>query len=193
MATNPTKAGAVTLLDFAKSIDPDGKTATVVELLNQTNEILLDMQWIEGNLATGHRTTIRTGLPSVVWRQLYKGVPASKSKRAQVDDTTGLLEARAEVDQEIADLNGNTAEFRLSEADAFLEAMNQSMAQTLIYGDVTVNPERFTGLAPRYSSLSAGNGQNILDAGGTGSNNASIWLVVWGPNTCHGIDRKSVV
>lgn len=190
MATLP-KAGAVTLLDFAKSIDPDGNTATVVELLNQSNEVLTDMKWIMGNLPTGHLTTVRTGLPAVVWRRLYKGVPAGKSQRAQVTDTCGMLEARSEVDQAVADLNGNTPDFRLSEAQAFLEAMNQAMTQTLFYGDVTVNPERFTGLSPRYSSLTAQNGINIVDAGGTGSDNTSMWLIVWSENTIAGIFPKN--
>lgn len=190
MATLP-KAGAVTLLDFAKSLDPDGNTATVVELLNQSNEVLTDMKWIMGNLSTGHMTTVRTGLPTVVWRRLYKGVPPGKSQRAQVTDTTGMLEARSEVDKAIADLADNVSAFRLSEAQAFLEAMNQAMTQTLFYGDVTVNPERFTGLAPRYSSLSAGNGGNIIDAGGSGSDNTSMWLIVWGENTITGIFPKN--
>ena len=43
MATLPSRAGAVTLLDFAKSLDPAGKTATVVELLTQTNAMLPDL------------------------------------------------------------------------------------------------------------------------------------------------------
>lgn len=189
MATLP-KAGAVTLLDIAKSLDPDGNTATVVELLGQSNEVITDMRWIEGNLPTGHLTTVRTGLPAVVWRRLYKGVPAGKSQRAQVTDTCGMLEARSEVDQAAADLNGNTSAFRLSEADAFLESMNQAFCQTLFYGDTTINPERFNGLAPRYSSLSAGNATNIIDAGGTGSDNASMWLLVWGENTVTGIYPK---
>ena len=109
MATLPSKSGAITLIDFAKSLDPDGKTATVVDLLSQTNEILTDMAFIEGNLPTGHRTTIRTGLPTATWRQLYGGVPASKSTRAQVDDVCGMLEARAEVDKDLYELNGNSA------------------------------------------------------------------------------------
>lgn len=189
MATLP-KAGAVTLLDFAKSIDPDGNTATVVELLQQTNEALLDMQFIEGNLPTGHRTTVRVGLPTVVWRQLYGGVPPSKTVRAQVDETIGMLETRSEVDVDAANLNGNIEQFRLSESKAFVEGMNQAAALTLFYGDVTINPERFTGLSPRYSSLSAGNAQNIIDAGGTGSNNSSVWLIVWSPETVTGIFPK---
>ena len=190
MATLPSKPGAVTLVDFANSIDPDGKTAKVAELLSQSNEILLDMQWIEGNLPTGHRASIRTGLPTATWRQLYGGVPASKSTRAQVDDTVGMLETRSEVDVDAANLNGNLEAFRLSEATAFVESLNQTFADTLIYGDQTVNPERFTGLAPRYSSLSAGNGKNIIDAGGASTDNTSIWLVVWGPQTITGIFPK---
>lgn len=189
MATLP-KSGAVTLLDIAKSLDPDGNTATVVELLNQSNEIITDMRWIEGNLPTGHLTTVRTGLPAVVWRRLYKGVPAGKSQRAQITDTCGMLEARSEVDVAAASLNGNTPEFRLSEADAFLEAMNQAFCQTVFYGDTTINPERFNGLAPRYSLLSAGNGTNIIDAGGAASDNTSVWLIVWGENTVTGIFPK---
>jgi hypothetical protein len=181
------RAGAVTLLDFAKSIDPNGSTARVIELLNQTNSILDDMLWVEGNLPTGHRTTVRTGLPTAVWRQLYQGVPASKSIRAQVDDACGMLETRSEVDKDLALLNGNTTQFRLSEGLAFVEGMNQAMAQTLFYGNTSVNPERFTGLAPRYSDSTALNGQNIIKMGGSANANTSIWLVVWDQNTCHGI------
>jgi hypothetical protein len=190
MATLPTKAGAVTLLDFAKSIDPNGKVSKVAELLTQSNEILLDMPFMEGNLPTGHRASIRTGLPTATWRKLYGGVPASKSTRAQVDDAVGMLETRSEVDKALADLNGNTSEFRLSEATAFVEGMNQTFADTLIYGDATVNEERFTGLAPRYNSLSAGNAKNIIDAGGSSTDNTSMWLIVWGSETITGIFPK---
>ena len=184
-------SGKVTLLDWAKSLDPDGSTATVVELLNQTNEILLDMPFMEGNLPTGHKTTVRTGLPTAIWRQMYQGVPPSKTVRAQIEDACGMLETRAELDKDVAALNGNDKSFRLLEAQAFLEAMNQSMAQTLIYGNTAVNPERFMGLAPRFSTISgAVNGQNIISAGGAGADNTSVWLVVWGKNTVIGLFPK---
>lgn len=192
MATQPVRPGAATLLDFAKSIDPDGKTAKVAELLTQSNEILFDLPWIEGNLPTGHRTTLRTALPTSTWRQLYQGVPPSKSDRAQITDSCGMLENRSEVDVDMAALNGNSDAFRLSEAMAFLEGMNQDFAQTLIYGDVNLNPERFSGLTPRYNTLSVANpvSQNVISAGGSGADNTSIWLGVWGEQTGHGIFPK---
>jgi hypothetical protein len=181
---------ALTLADWAKRLDPDGKVPTVVELLSQTNDILTDMLWIEGNLPTGHRTTVRTGLPTVAWRLLNAGITPSKSTTAQIDEHAGMLEAWSEVDVDLANLNGNVNSFRLSEAMAFLEAMNQEMAQTLFYGNVGLAPEEFTGLSTRFSSTSAGNGANVILGGGAGSDNASVWLVGWSANTICGIFPK---
>lgn len=181
---------ALTLADWGKRVDPNGKIDKITELLSQTNPILQDMPYVEGNLPTGHRTTVRSGLPNATWRLLNYGVQPSKSTTVAVTDACGMLEAYSEVDKTLADLNGNTAEFRLSEDRAFIEAMNQTMASTLFYGDTSVNPQQFMGLSSRYSSLSAGNAINIIDAGGTGTDNASIWLVVWGENTVHGIFPK---
>lgn len=192
MATLTTKPGAVTLLDIAKAMDPEGKIAQVAELLSQTNEILNDMPWFEGNLPTGHRGTIRTGLPSPIWRKMYQGVPPSKSLRAVVEDSCGSLEDRSEIDCAVADLNGNTAAFRLSEAQATVEGINQAMAQALIYGDASLNPEQFNGLAVRYNTINTATSEiakNVISAGGSG-NCTSVWLVLWGPNTVHGIYPK---
>ena len=183
-ANNPT------LIDVASRLDPTLNIDKIVELLAATNPVLNDMSFMEGNLPTGHKTTVRTGLPGVTWRKLYGGVQPSKSRTAQVTDSCGMLEAYAEVDKALADLNGNAAAFRLSEDKAFIEAMSQEMASTLFYGNETTEPEAFTGFAPRYNSLSAQNGDNIVNAAGSGSDNTSIWLVVWGPNTCHGIYPK---
>jgi len=184
-------ANVVTLADLAKRLDPDHKIARIIEILNQTNEILEDMVWKEGNLITGHRTTVRTGLPTVAWRLLNGGVLPSKSTTAQLDEGCGKLEAWSEVDVALAKISGNVNEFRLSEAVPFMEAMNQEMAATLIYGNSSVSPEEFTGLAARYSSLSAANAQNIVNGNGSGASDmTSVWLIVWGESTIHGIYPK---
>lgn len=181
---------APTLLDHAKRLDPDGAIAEIVEVMEQQNEILADMQFIEGNLPTGHKTTIRSGLPAATWRQLNYGVQPSKSQTTQVTDSIGMLENYSECDKSLADLNGNTAAFRSSEDVAFIEGMNQDFASTLFYGDTTVNPERFMGLSARYNLSTAENGVNIIKGAGAGNTNTSIWLIVWGPNTIHGIFPK---
>lgn len=181
---------ALTLADWAKRVDPDGKTAVITEMLSQENEILQDAIFVEGNLPTGHRTTVRTSLPATTWRQLNKGVANGKSTTAQITDNCGLLETRSEVDEELANLNGNLADFRLSESRAFIEAMGQEVADTMIYGNEADEPAAFTGLAPRYNDLSAESGQNIIDATGNDTDLTSIWLVCWGDQTTHGIFPK---
>lgn len=181
-----------TLLDLAKRSDTDGKITTIVELLNLTNEVLPDMSWVEGNLPTGNRTTVRTGIPLPTWRKLYGGVQPSKSTTATVTDNTGMLEAYNEIDKALADLNGNTAAFRLSESMPTLEGINQTLAKTIFYGNEGLVPESFTGLAPRYNTLSStvATSKNIINGGSSADTNRSIWLIVWGPNTVHGIIPK---
>lgn len=179
------------LLDVAKRLDPDGKIAKIVELLSQSNGILEDMPFIEANEMTSHLTTVRTGLPAVYWRLLNSGVQPSKSTTAQIKEGIGMLEAWSVCDVKLAQLSGNEKAYRMSEAMAFLEAMNQEMAQTLFYGNSSTAPEEFNGLAIRYSSSSAVNGQNVLAlSGAAGSDQSSIWLVCWGEQTVHGIFPK---
>lgn len=180
----------LTLLDHAKRLDPDGQVAAIVEILNQTNEALQDIPWLEANGDVQHRTTIRTGLPDSAWRKYNKGSQPTKSTTAQVDDVMGQLHQISQVDEDIAKLNGNSRDFMLSEATAHLEGMNQDFSSALFYANTQVDPEKFMGLAPRFNSLSAQNGGNIISGGGSGSDNCSIWLVGWSPMTCHGIFPK---
>jgi hypothetical protein len=185
-------ATALTFADWAKRLDDNYRISTIIELLSQTNEILEDLMVVEGNLPTGHKTTVRTALPQATWRLLNQGVPNAKSTTAQITDTCGNLETYSVIDKDIADLNGNTAEFRLSEVKAFLEGMSQQVSSTLFYGNQFLNPERFTGFAPRYSTVTssaAATAANVLDAGGTGSTNTSIWGVVWGSEHLPGLPR----
>ena len=181
MATLST--GQLTLADWSKRTGPDGKIDPVAELLSQQNDVLEDIVFKEANQPTSHVVNIRTGLPIVYWRAYNQGVPSSKSTTAQVTEPCAMLEARSHIDAKLLALNNNSAEFRLSEESAFIEAMNQEMTGKLFNGNVGSDAKTFSGLATRYSSTTAGNGGNVILAGGAGSDNASIYLVVWGEQT----------
>jgi hypothetical protein len=180
-----------TLLDVSRRLDGNGNISAIAEVLTQQNEILDDIPMIEGNLPTGHKTTIRQNIPAPTWRLLNQGVTPVKSVTGQITETCGMMENYAEVDKSLADLNGNTAKWRLSEDKPIIEGMNQAYAYTLIYGDSSINPEKFVGLAPRYFALSGQTtSANMLSGLGSGSDNTSIWLVVWSEETVHGIFPK---
>lgn len=179
-----------TLIDFVSTLGPDHKVSKIVEILNETNEVIQDFVTIEANQPASHKTTVRTGIPEPTWRKLYGGVQPTKGGYAQVTDNIGMMEAYAEVDKALADLNGNTAAFRLVEDRGHIEGMNQEFASTLFYGNESTEPEAFTGLAPRFNSTSADNGDNVIKAGGNSTDNQSIWLIGWGADTVHGIYPK---
>jgi len=170
-----------TLLDVTKRLDPDGSIAAVAEVLDTMKPMVQDAVVLEGNMATGNLVTIRTGLPAPTWRKLYGGVQPTKSTTAQVTDTCGMLEAYAEVDKDLAKLNGNTKEFLLSENRPHLEAMAVEVESTIIHGNESSEPEAFTGLFPRFNDQTAANGENIFIGDMTSvSSRKSILLVGWG-------------
>lgn len=173
------------LIDRFKRTDDHQQIATVMELLAESNAILDDAMAVECNKGASHLTTIRTGLPAVTWGQLYQGIPQSKSTTTQVEDATGMLEGLSTIDKRLLDLSTNEAQERLSEATAFLEALSQEMASQVIYGNVATDPEKFTGFAPRFNDLSATNAGQIVDGGGTGSDNTSVWFVTWSDRGSH--------
>lgn len=175
-ATNPT------LADIAKLTEPNGGIVTDIgELLMQDNEILLDATFMEANGGTYHRHSQRTGIPEPTWRRYYEGVSPSKSTYAQLDEPIGMMENRSVVDEDLVKHSGNPNQVRLIEAAGIIEGFSQTFARTLLYGDVSTSPGKFNGILPRYASLSAASGENIIDAGGSGSDNASILLVSWSP------------
>lgn len=177
----------LTLVDHAKRTGPAGEILAIAELLEATNDILLDMPYVEANDGNSHMVGVRTGLPDVYWKIVGSGVQPSKSTTAQVTETCGILEAWSEIPELVCEKNGNTAEFRATEAMPFIQAMNNEMAQTIFYGNSSTAPEEFNGLGVRFAATSATNGENIILGGGVGSDNTSVWLIGWGPSTIFGL------
>jgi hypothetical protein len=165
--------------------------AAIIEMLNQSNPILDDAVTMEANMGTIHRHMIRTGLPSVTWGRLYQGIPQSKSATQQVDDTTGWIEGMNAVDTRLLKLAPNGNALRLSEVAPMIEAMNQEMARGIFYHDTATTPEKFKGLAARYNTIGGGGaGNQIVDGGGLGSDNTSVWFVTWADHATHLIHPK---
>ena len=174
-----------TLLDVVKRTDENGNIANVIEILNQSNDMLDDMVWIQCNNGVAHKTTMRSGIPEPTFRKLYGGVQPSKSRTVSIMDNCGMMENYAEIDKALADMNGNTAAWRLSEELPIIEGFNQKLSRYAFYGNEATEPEGFTGLAPRFNTITGvENKDNVLKAA-AGTAITSLWLVVWGPNTVH--------
>lgn len=191
----------LSLADLRKQQNKKDDVVKIVEIMAQQNEMIGDAPTFECNEGNSHLTTIRAGLPSPTWRKLYQGVQPTKGTTTQVKDATGYMEDWSEIDAKLVEKAKNPQMFRMNEAKAHIMGIAHELAETLVYGDTATDPEKFTGLHARYNDLSADNGNQIIDAGGTGSDNTSIWFVTWGENTCHllypegsplGIQRKDL-
>lgn len=171
------------LIDHYKRTDRFGNIPEIIEALHQINPLMQDAYTQECNNGTKHMSLTRTGLGSGSWTKLYQGITQSKSTTQQVEDTTGMVERLSTIDTRYLKLVKNPGRERLVEATAALEWMAQEVQTNFFYSSVNTTPERFHGLAPRYSAIASGGAaaSQIVDAGGTGSDNTSIWFVTWGP------------
>lgn len=182
-----------TLADVAHNIGNNSKVGKIIEVLNQRQDLLDDAVVLEANSGTQNKTSVRTGLPKGTWRKLNYGVQPEKTARVQVSDSTGQLTTYSEIDKTLYDLQGSNAPQWRSEEDAgFLEGLSQEVMQNIIYGDTTSDISKFNGLAIRYNNLidpetgvAPASAANIIDAGGTGSNNTSIYIVQWAQDRTH--------
>ena len=169
------------LLDYAKQFDESGQELAIAEVLSKSNPIIGDALVIESNLDSGHEYAVRTGIPEGTWRRAYQGIEPAKATTKVVVEGYGTLSAYSVVDKLIAEKGGNLQAVRTGQSKAIIAGMSNTMAHNIIYGNAGETPERFTGLAARYSALSgAESANNVINAGGsTDGQNSSIYLVVW--------------
>ena len=173
-----------TLADVAQGMTKSGGSVETVEMASRASPIIALAPAIECNEGARHLSVIRTGLPGATWTALYEGVPASKSRKAQVHDATARAEGESEVDKRLLKISKDPAQTRLDEAQAHIEGMTQDIESAMIYSDLS-DPKKFLGLSPRFGSKSAQNGAQIIDAGGVGSDNMSVWFITWSSRSCH--------
>lgn len=192
MATN---GGAVpTIADVTKLIQPNGDAAMIAQTLKQTNAILDDIPWEEGNLIDGHRSTVEMSLPSVSARLANNGTSATYGIDDQIDDACAVFESKSEMDMLVAETGGTqfVAVNRANQARKHIQAHGQNLARVLFYGSPSV-PAEFTGIANRLNSLSGNVADNVIDCSGTGSDNTSIYGVAWGKGRVMGIYPRGTV
>ena len=183
-----------TLADVASRMDASGDMHTIAEMLSQAIALTKDLYMVESSEMFGHEFSFRTSIPAGSWRQINQGVPYSKSTTAKSRVGLGTLEDYSQVDRLLAEGSGNIERFRESEDVAFLEGMGQTIEQTTWYGNTAATPAEFMGLSSFYNTVStatAQNAANVIDGGGTGNSNLSIWLLCHGSRTFHGLYPRS--
>jgi hypothetical protein len=180
----------MTLRDLAVANGIKGNDP-IVEMLSKSTPMITDMAFRNGNQTDGHLFRVRAGLPGVNWRAINEGVTATRSTTKMVRETCALLEAVSEIDKVLVDFEDDQALFRLQEANSFIQSMGQRFSREIWYGNIGVDPKGITGLSKRYADLGGLKSKYIIDCGGTGTDNASIWLVIHSTEAFFGIVPKN--
>jgi len=175
--------GQLTLAELAKRTN-NKELLTIAEVLNEDNEFIQDAVWVEANDITSHVHTRRASLPTGSWRTVNEGVDEESSSTLQIREPIGILEAFSKVDCFLVDNAPNPTQFRTNEDMAFVEGLGQNMVEKCFYGNIATDPEQINGFSTRgaYDAIADA---NVWDAGGTGSDVTSIWIVQWGPTKTH--------
>lgn len=184
-------SGILTLADVAKS--KDAEVGQVAEVLLQRNPILEDIPYMEMNMETYHKEFIRGSLPEVTYRKANQPIPSSKSEIEERTFNGCHFECKSEIDVMVAERGGKLAFNRWNQAQAHIQAMGLEHADVLFNGSPEDSHLKSPGLFDVYSTVNSANSPvaaNVIDALGVGSDNTSMQLVVWGPQSIFGVFPK---
>jgi hypothetical protein len=185
----PELGNSYNLMDLARLTLSDGKLAKVYDQVTKNTPIIRDLMMVQCNKIDIFEHVELTGLPVSYYVQLGQGFPKSKASTKVVKDSVARIGNRFEVDRETARLSGNTAEFMAKQELFHIKSAMEKIEETIIYG-VSTDPDQFIGTHARMSTPSADRtqaGYNIIDGGGTGSDNMSVLGIVHSTETFHGI------
>lgn len=161
-----------TLSDLAK-LNPDHFVQGIIEeaLASAPELRVAAARTIPG---TNYRTVIRTGLPSIGFRDANEGVDTSLSTFENRPCQCYILAARVEVDQAIADayVDGPSA-YQAIESVGVMEAAYRKAGFQFYYG-VDADGAGFPGLVASYDEDNM-----TVDAEAT-ANKTSVWFVKFG-------------
>lgn len=180
----------VTLADVAKS--KDKQIGKVAEVLMQENPMLNDIPYMEMNEGTIHKESIRSGLPTVYYRKANQAIPASKTTIEERTYTASHFESKSQMDEQVAKRGGldRIAFNRWNQAMGHIQAMGIEHAGLTIYGSPTDSNRKSAGLMDVYSTVNTATDETakqVVDAGGTTTDNCSILLLHWGENAIFGV------
>lgn len=183
-------AELVTLADVAKS--KDKQIGKVAEVLVKENPMLNDIPYIPMNEKTIHKEDIRSALPEVYYRKANQAIPASKSTVEERTFTASHFESKSQMDEAVAKRGGadRVAYNRWNQAQGHIQAMGQEHASLVIYGSPDDSHLKSAGFMDVYSTVNTSNAETakqVIDGGGTGSDNTSILLVHWGELSVFGV------
>lgn len=166
-----------TLLDIAKHNGSDAVAGLIEESIQAHPELMLG--YSRTIMGTQYKTLVRTGIPTVGFRNANEGSPGLKSTYENRLVETFISTPRIECDKAVADAHEDGWQaFMAIEGSGVLEGTMRTFAKQFYYGrDNGGDAKGHPGLIDAYDATNM-----VVDAGGsTDATATSVWLVKFGP------------
>ncbi len=174
----------LTLAELVRREDPDGGLADIVDVISQTNAIVMDATWIRCNDGSSHQHTRVVTEPTGAERMFGQGVQREAGVTEVVNEPTTIMSGFSEPDSSMLRQQPEGWEAARTKEDAFfINGLTKTFASRIFDGNRTTNPLQIQGINNRsdYNALSSA---YVFDnAGGNASataNKTSIYFIQFG-------------
>jgi hypothetical protein len=186
LATAVLSAANPNLADAYRERSPKGGLLPLVKALEQLYPFVKDATYIECNDGTRHKILSENMLPVPTYRGYNEGVAASKDKTQVVAEVTAMAASLSKIDVDLVRLNG--PEYRARRVAAQMRGQLFDLESKAFYSSAKTSPKQFHGLFPRLDATTntpAGNQVLKIDGAPGGSDQHSIALLGWGPESVY--------
>lgn len=141
----------ITLGEYAKGLAQEDIRRPIIEMFTEYSDVMeaLPFEGLKGSNYTGYREAV---LPTPVFRGINEGSSSGHGTITPFQEATYIIDHDIDVDRAIIDRHG--PERRNYEERMGITAFAQLWVNTFVYGDNSVNPRVFNGLAVRSSKYS---------------------------------------
>lgn len=179
------------LIDNLKLVR-DGQFVPWAETLTENNPLLFDLAIQPANGILSDQGSRETSLPTPQIINVGAGHISSTVRWDTFKENISIFVDRADIPKHVLDLQPDKAAYRSKVENRHMEGFGQGVTNHMFYGTSVATPEKFDGLSVRYNTPDATDPTNpssssadafVFDAGGSGSDTMSIFLIQ------HGLDK----
>ncbi len=179
------------LIDNLKLVQ-DGKFVPWAETLTENSPFLFDLAIMPATGILSDQGSRETSLPTPQIINVGAGHQSSTVRWDTFKENISIFVDRADIPKHVLDLQPDKLAFRAKVEDRHMEGFGQGVTNHMFYGTSVATPEKFDGLDVRYSVPDSTDPTNpssasadafVFDAGGSGGDTMSVWLVQ------HGLDK----
>ncbi|MHC4542479.1 MAG: major capsid protein [Planctomycetota bacterium] len=174
----------LTLAELIRRETPDNRLADLVDVLSETNKVLVDATWIECNNGKYHEDTQTASEPAGQERAYDQGVAKEAGVTEKITEETCMLDGLSEIDAaKLKHAAGGDLANRLLEDQFFLRGMGKTGCSRIFDGNRATNVLQINGINNRsnYNALSSSYTYDNADGNASATaNKTSVYLFQWG-------------